>query len=103
MVQILEEFKEYIITGVISAITALFAYFMGQRKSKAETEVVETDVVKNIRELYGNLVSDLKDVVIELRETKKQVVALSTEVNILRHTAQELEKELEACRKVFKK
>lgn len=120
---LLEEFKEFLITAVISGITAAFAYFMGKRKSTAETEVVETDVVRNIRELYGNLVSDLKDMVLELRENKKQLAALtletdelrktsreselnvkglSAEVDVLRKTSRSLEVELENCRKIFK-
>jgi len=51
MVQIFEEFKEYIITGVISLLTAIAGWWAGKRKTTAETEVVETDVIKSIREL----------------------------------------------------
>ena len=99
MVQIFEEFKEYIITGLISLLTAIAGWWAGNRKSTAETEVVETDVIKSIRELYTGLVEDMKTTVEELKDTKKQLHDLSAEIDTLRDNVSVLEKDLEDCRK----
>lgn len=98
MVQIFEEFKEYIITGLISLLTAVAGWWAGNRKSTAETEVVETDVIKSIRELYGGLVEDVKATIEELRQAKTQIGLLSKEIDKLRNTVYVLEQDLEDCR-----
>ena len=98
MVQIFEEFKEYIITGVISLLTAIAGWWAGKRKTTAETEVVETDVIKSIRELYGGLVEDVKATIEELRQAKTQIGLLSKEIDKLRNTVYVLEQDLEDCR-----
>lgn len=101
MVQIFEEFKEYIITGIISLVTGIAGWWAAKRKTTAETEVVETDVIKSIRELYGNLVEDMKSTIDELRHTREQVESLSNEVVTLRRHVNNLEKDLDDCRKGF--
>lgn len=98
MVQIFEEFKEYIITGLISLLTAIAGWWAGNRKSTAETEVVETDVIKSIRELYGGLVEDVKATIEELRQAKTQIGLLSKEIDKLRNTVYVLEQDLDDCR-----
>ena len=98
MVQIFEEFKEYIITGLISLLTAVAGWWAGKRKTTAETEVVETDVIKSIRELYGGLVEDVKATIEELRQAKTQIGLLSKEIDKLRNTVYVLEQDLEDCR-----
>ncbi len=98
MVQIFEEFKEYIITGVISLLTAIAGWWAGKRKTTAETEVVETDVIKSIRELYGGLVEDVKATIEELRQAKTQIGLLSKEIDKLRNTVYVLEQDLDDCR-----
>ena len=91
MIQLLEEFKEYIITCLISFVTGVVAYFQGKRKSTAETEVTETDVIKSIRELYTNLVEDMASIVEESRQLKEQMKELTKQVKIL-------EQELSDCK-----
>lgn len=98
MVQIFEEFKEYIITGLISLLTAVAGWWAGKRKTTAETEVVETDVIKSIRELYGGLVEDVKATIEELRQAKTQIGLLSKEIDKLRNTVYVLEQDLDDCR-----
>ena len=98
MVQIFEEFKEYIITGLISLLTAVAGWWAGKRKTTAETEVVETDVIKSIRELYGGLVEDVKSTIEELRQAKTQIGLLSKEIDKLRNTVYVLEQDLDDCR-----
>jgi len=98
MVQIFEEFKEYIITGLISLLTAVAGWWAGKRKTTAETEVVETDVIKSIRELYGGLVEDVKATIEELRQAKTQIGLLSKEIDKLRNKVCVLEQDLDDCR-----
>jgi len=98
MVQIFEEFKEYIITGLISLLTGVAGWWAGKRKTTAETEVVETDVIKSIRELYGGLVEDVKATIEELRQAKTQIGLLSKEIDKLRNTVYVLEQDLDDCR-----
>ena len=102
MFQILEEFKELVITSVISLITGIIAFFAGKRKSTADVEITETDVIKSIRELYTGLVEDMKLTVDELKLTKTKVLELSSEIDSLRTNVGSLEKELEDCRKNLK-
>ncbi len=98
MYQLFEDLKEYIATAVISLITGIIAYMQGQRKSTAETEVIETDVVKSIRELYGGLVEDMKTTVQDLKEAKELLDLLNKEIMLLRSHVQTLEKDLADCR-----
>lgn len=99
MVQIFEEFKEYIVNGTIALIGGIIGYFANKRKDTAEVEVTETDVIKSIRELYTGLVDDMKTTVEELKDTKKQLHDLSAEIDTLRDNVSVLEKDLEDCRK----
>ena len=99
MQQLFDQFSEYIITGVIGLLGTLAGWWAGKRKTTAETEVVETDVIKSIRELYGNLVEDMKSTIDELKHTREQVEKLSKEIVILRDSVYTLEKDLDDCRK----
>ena len=99
MVQIFEEFKEYIVNGIVALVGAVGGYFLNKRKDTAEVEVTETDVIKSIRELYTGLVEDMKTTVEELKATKKQLHDLSAEIDTLRDNVSVLEKDLEDCRK----
>ena len=94
-IQILEEFKELVITSVISLITGIIAFFAGKRKSTADIEITETDVIKSIRELYTGLVEDMKLTVDELKLTKTKVLELSSEIDSLRTNVGSLEKDYE--------
>lgn len=98
MVQIFEEFKEYIINGIVALVGAVGGYFLNKRKDTAEVEVTETDVIKSIRELYTGLVDDMKTTVEDLKATRKQVQELSTEIELLRDNVSGLEKDLDDCR-----
>jgi len=98
MVQIFEEFKEYIINGIVALVGAVGGYFLNKRKDTAEVEVTETDVIKSIRELYTGLVDDMKTTVEDLKVTRKQVQELSTEIELLRDNVSGLEKDLDDCR-----
>lgn len=98
MTQLFDEFKEYIITGVISFITGVIAYIQGKRKSTAETEIVETDVVKSIRELYAGLVEDMKSTIQDLKDAREKLDLITKEMVTLRSDLKLLEKELEDCR-----
>lgn len=102
MFQILKEFKELVITSVISLITGIIAFFAGKRKNTADIEITETDVIKSIRELYTGLVEDMKLTVDELKLTKTKVLELSSEIDSLRTKVGSLEKDLEDCRKNLK-
>ena len=100
MVQLFEEFKEYIITGFIGLLGTLAGWWAGKRKTTAETEVVETDVIKSIRELYGGLVEDIKTTIEDLKQAKEKISLLSAEIDGLRDTVHKLENDLEDCRKL---
>lgn len=109
MYQLFDEFKEVIITAIISGASAVFAFFAGKKRQVAETRQVEADVVRSIQELYGGLVEDLKLTSEESRrtreeliDTRKNMVALDNEVSQLRKDIASMESELEECRKQLK-
>lgn len=109
MLQVLDEFKEVIITGILSFLSAIVAFFAGKRKQVAETRQAEADVVRSIQDLYGGLVENIKltaeeskHIREELAETRKNMGALYEEVSILRNHIRMLEKELDDCRNSIK-
>ena len=98
MVQIFEEFKEYIVNGIVALVGAVGGYFLNKRKDTAEVEVTETDVIKSIRELYTNLVDDMKSTIQDLKNAKEHLELLSKETTTLRNNLAKLEKDLQDCR-----
>lgn len=92
MYQIFEELKEYI----IPIVSSILAYVLGRRKTTAEVELAEADVIKSAREIYTNLVEDVKNTVLKCSE-------LATEVEDLKVLIQNLHQELDDCRKNLKK
>lgn len=101
--EIFGEFKEYIINGIIGLLGAIGGYFLNKRKDTAEVEVTETDVIKSIRELYTNLVDDMKSTIQDLKNAKEQLELLSKETTTLRNNLVKLEKDLEDCRNSLQK
>jgi hypothetical protein len=121
MVQIFEEFKDYIITGIISIITGSWAYFQGKRTKEAETKQAEGSALETIQLVYDKFAQDTKarldeqhyeilkmkeDRAAEKQEVLKEKDARDQEVKILKdkikslieHVAQ-LQLDLEDCRK----
>lgn len=87
----INEYGSYIISGVISAITGIVAFFAGRRQSLAEVKLVESDVAMKASEIYNTLVMDLGNIVDEVKELRLVVEDLTSKARIL-------EKELDDCR-----
>ncbi len=114
MQQLLEEFKEYIITGVISLITGAIAYFQGKRTKEAETKQAEGTALETIQLVYDKFAQDTKyrldeqhaeitlmkeERVKEKEERSKEVISLREKIKgLMEHVAQ-LQIDLDDCRK----
>jgi hypothetical protein len=114
MQQLFDEFKEYIITGVISLITGLIAYFQGKRTKEAETKQAEGAALETIQLVYDKFVSDTKarldeqhleitqmkeERVKEKEERTKEVKSLREKIKTLVDHVSQLQIDLDDCRK----
>lgn len=95
MLELLEEFKEYLITGLISLITGIIAYFTGKRMTEAETKKAEGSALETIQAVYDKFTADTKAKVDELSE---EITRLTLKVKGLSLDVNTLEKDLEDCR-----
>ena len=121
MVQIFEEFKEFIVTTVISFIAGGIAYFQGKRAKEAETKQAEGAALETIQLVYDKFVSDTKarldEQHLEIQQMKeerarekeqrgeeregqkKEVASLREKIKgLMEHVAQ-LQIDLDDCRK----
>lgn len=80
--------NEMIITGLISALTTIVGYFLGKRKSNAETDSIVISNVKELLGVYSNTINDLKNEIKELKDKidkyEEQIDNMSLEIHQLR-------------------
>jgi chromosome segregation ATPase len=80
--------NEVIITALVSALTTIGGFFLGKRKSNAETDTIVIKNVKEILEVYAITINDLKNEIRELKDKiddyEKQIDKMSIELNQLR-------------------
>lgn len=80
--------NEMIITGLISALTTIGGYFLGKRKSNAETDSIVISNVKELLGVYSNTINDLKNEIKELKDKidkyEEQIDNMSLEIHQLR-------------------
>jgi len=59
-------------------VPAVIAFFVGRRKAKAETSIVEGNAVKNMQEAYDNFTADANE---RYESLKKDLVELQQKLN----------------------
>ena len=83
---------EVIITTIIGFISTLVGYFVGNRKSQADTDRIVLDNVKGVLEIYTSTIEDLKDEVKGLKdkisEYEVMIEKMSSELHSLRRQLQ---------------
>ena len=99
MIQIFEEFKDYIATGIISIVTGLFSFFAGKRMSDAEVQKAEGSALETIQSVYDKFAADTRGKITEL---SSEIKILTDKVKDLSGHVIDLEKDLEDCRKLNK-
>lgn len=79
---------EYIPEVILSLISLVGGYFVGQRRSNAETDRIVIDNVKQILEVYTDTIDALKDEVQGLKtkilEYQNHIDKLQAELNMFR-------------------
>jgi chromosome segregation ATPase len=80
--------NEVIITALVSALTTIGGFFLGKRKSNAETDTIVIQNVKEILGVYAITINDLKNEIRELKDKidryEEQIENMSIELNELR-------------------
>ncbi len=96
MLTLFEEFKEYIVTGFISLITGIIAYVTGRRRTEADTKQAEGSALETIQAVYDKFAADTK---VKIDELNSEISNLTGRVKVLSTDVQNLEVELEDCKK----
>ncbi len=78
-----------VLTAVLTFASSIVGYFVGNRRTQAETDKIVIENVKEILAVYSDVIDDLK---IEIRELKEKideyerlVSKLTREINTLRN------------------
>jgi len=61
-----------VITALFSFVSTLVGYFVGSRKSNAETDRIVLENMKGVIEVYTQTIEDLKEEVSELKREIKE-------------------------------
>jgi peptidoglycan hydrolase CwlO-like protein len=84
--------NEVVITALVSALTTIGGFFLGKRKSNAETDSIVIQNVKELLGVYSNTINDLKNEIKELKEKidkyEEQIDNMSLELTHLRKELQ---------------
>lgn len=85
--------NEIITTALVSFISTIVGYLVGNRKTQAETDAIVLENVKTIIGVYAETINDLKSEVKELKEKimeyEKMIDEMSLELSKLRKQLQD--------------
>ena len=114
LLELLEQFKDTIITAIISIATGTFAYFQGKRTKEAETKQAEGAALETIQSVYDKFASDTKSrldeqhaEIIQMKEERikekeeraSETKSLRDKIKSLMDRVAQLQLDLDDCRK----
>ncbi len=103
----MEFIRDYLLNGLVSAISLLAGWFFGRRRDNAEVRSLEADAIANIQAVYDRFVLDTRkraeEGIVELERSRAEIAKLATQVEKMKDTIHLLEDALEMCRKTITK